>query len=201
MCSRIDRLEVHNFKTYQGKQVIGPFKDFTAVIGPNGSGWSHSYTTQLRQTVSFVAAIAGKSNLMDAICFVLGMSARNLRGEKMKDLVWHASGAPGAAGTKSASVALVYELDAEEAERLKLEEGTEEIRFERRISAEGASSYFLDGKGASEEEYSTRLAELRIVVKARNFLVFQGDVEQLAAKNSKELLQHFEVFCGSWDFK
>ncbi len=32
------RLEVENFKSYRGKQVIGPFTRFTAVIGPNGSG-------------------------------------------------------------------------------------------------------------------------------------------------------------------
>jgi hypothetical protein len=37
---RIDRLEVEDFKSYAGKQVIGPFKDFTAIIGPNGAGAS-----------------------------------------------------------------------------------------------------------------------------------------------------------------
>lgn len=35
---RIDRLELENFKSYAGKQTIGPFKNFTAIIGPNGSG-------------------------------------------------------------------------------------------------------------------------------------------------------------------
>jgi predicted ATPase len=35
---RIDRIEVENFKSYAGHQVIGPFRGFTAVIGPNGSG-------------------------------------------------------------------------------------------------------------------------------------------------------------------
>jgi structural maintenance of chromosome 1 len=34
------RLEVENFKSYKGKQTIGPFTRFTAVIGPNGSGMS-----------------------------------------------------------------------------------------------------------------------------------------------------------------
>lgn len=34
----LHRLEVHNFKSYQGKQTIGPFSRFTAVIGPNGAG-------------------------------------------------------------------------------------------------------------------------------------------------------------------
>ena len=35
---RIDHLEVEDFKSYAGKQVIGPFRGFTAVIGPNGAG-------------------------------------------------------------------------------------------------------------------------------------------------------------------
>jgi hypothetical protein len=35
---RIDRIEVDNFKSYAGSQTIGPFLDFTAVIGPNGAG-------------------------------------------------------------------------------------------------------------------------------------------------------------------
>lgn len=32
------RLELENFKSYKGHQVIGPLKPFTAVIGPNGAG-------------------------------------------------------------------------------------------------------------------------------------------------------------------
>lgn len=35
---KIHRIEVENFKSYHGKQVLGPFYDFTAVIGPNGAG-------------------------------------------------------------------------------------------------------------------------------------------------------------------
>ena len=34
----LDRLEIENFKSYKGKHVIGPFKRFTAIIGPNGCG-------------------------------------------------------------------------------------------------------------------------------------------------------------------
>lgn len=36
---RLFSLEVENFKSYKGKHVIGPFANFTAIIGPNGSGW------------------------------------------------------------------------------------------------------------------------------------------------------------------
>lgn len=33
---RIDHLNIKNFKSYEGPEKIGPFKTFTAVIGPNG---------------------------------------------------------------------------------------------------------------------------------------------------------------------
>ena len=35
---RLDRLELENFKSYKGYQTIGPFHNFTSVIGPNGAG-------------------------------------------------------------------------------------------------------------------------------------------------------------------
>ena len=34
----LERLELENFKSYKGLQIIGPFKRFTAIIGPNGAG-------------------------------------------------------------------------------------------------------------------------------------------------------------------
>ena len=37
------RLELENFKSYKGRQVIGPFKPFTAIIGPNGAGMINSF--------------------------------------------------------------------------------------------------------------------------------------------------------------
>ena len=35
---RLHRIELENFKSYKGHQTIGPFNDFTCVIGPNGAG-------------------------------------------------------------------------------------------------------------------------------------------------------------------
>ena len=36
--ARINRIVLKNFKSYGGRHTIGPFGDFTAVIGPNGAG-------------------------------------------------------------------------------------------------------------------------------------------------------------------
>ena len=38
MPGRLKYIELENFKSYKGLQKIGPFKNFSAIIGPNGSG-------------------------------------------------------------------------------------------------------------------------------------------------------------------
>ncbi len=48
------RLEVSNFKSYAGDQVIGPFMDFTCVVGPNGAGKDRG--ERARTQVSFLFA-------------------------------------------------------------------------------------------------------------------------------------------------
>lgn len=79
-------IEVENFKSYKGKQKIGPLQSFTSVIGPNGSG---------------------KSNFMDCISFVLGEKTNNLRVKRVNELIHGASIGQPVANT--ASVTLVYE--------------------------------------------------------------------------------------------
>ncbi|CAJ1447716.1 unnamed protein product, partial [Effrenium voratum] len=60
---KVQEVILENFKSYEGQVRVGPFKKFTCVVGPNG---------------------AGKSNLMDAISFVLGVSTRHLRGQRLQ---------------------------------------------------------------------------------------------------------------------
>ena len=38
MPGRLKQLTIENFNSYAGKHIIGPFKPFTSIIGPNGSG-------------------------------------------------------------------------------------------------------------------------------------------------------------------
>jgi len=56
MTTRITSLEVENFKSYAGKQQIGPFRQFTAIIGPNGAGTSSRTCIHItfRDTASWI---------------------------------------------------------------------------------------------------------------------------------------------------
>ena len=62
--------------------------------------------------------------------------------------------------------------------------------------ASGASVYAIDAKTVSWETYEQALAAENILVKARNFLVFQGDVEAVAAQSPKDLTFMIETISG-----
>jgi len=181
------RLELANFKSYRGEQSI-EFGDapFTCIIGPNGSG---------------------KSNLMDAISFVLGVKSAQLRSTQLKDLVYRGRKAAQDAkemgmdineddfpatqtqdinpDARTASVMAVYE-DAD----------GNEWRFKRTISMAGASTYYLQGKPVTWNVYNQQLESFNILVKAKNFLVFQGDVEGVASQDSKALAKLVDRISG-----
>lgn len=72
---------------------------------------------------------------------------------------------------------------------------------ENRISSSGSSRYEIDGEQVSSAEYAHRLAKENILIKAKNFLVFQGDVEAIAAQSSKDLSKLIEQISGSLQFK
>lgn len=53
----------------------------------------------------------------------------------------------------------------------------------------------------SSTEYAHQLAKENILIKAKNFLVFQGDVEAIASQSSKDLSRLIEQISGSLQFK
>jgi len=132
---------------------------------------------------------SGKSNLMDAISFVLGVQSRDLRSSQMKDLIFRPPG--NTDEDLSASATLIY----------KAEDSDEETRFARSISTKGVGEYRVNDRAVSFAKYEAALAEIGVLLKGRNFLVFQGDVESTAQKTPKELVQWFEEISSSSDWK
>uniref|UniRef100_A0A8C7ZE80 Structural maintenance of chromosomes protein n=1 Tax=Oryzias sinensis TaxID=183150 RepID=A0A8C7ZE80_9TELE len=132
-------------------------------------------------TLSF--ALIGKSNLMDAISFVLAEKTSNLRVKTLKDLI---HGAPvGKPAANRAFVSMVYQ-----------EDNGEERTFTRVIIG-SSSEYRINSKVVGLPDYSEELEKLGILIKARNFLVFQGAVESIAMKNPKERTALFEEISRS----
>jgi structural maintenance of chromosome 1 len=78
-------------------------------------------------------------------------------------------------------------------------DGTE-VLFTRAINPSGdtyASVYKLDGRTCTAETYNNKLESFGILVRARNFLVFQGDIESVAQMSPKDLTAMFETISGS----
>ena len=134
----------------------------------------------------------------------------------MKDLIFRPPGAE-RDETLSAKASLVYveptkddgDTDDEEEgdspkkqSRLskKLPQGKTTI-FSRIVTTKGTGEYQINGKSVTFKQYEKKLASIGVLLKARNFLVFQGDVESMARKNPKELVEMFENISGSSDLK
>ncbi|KAJ0405618.1 hypothetical protein P43SY_007719 [Pythium insidiosum] len=58
-------------------------------------------------------------------------------------------------------------------------------------------SYRINNDDVSFDDYQNKLKDIGILVKARNFLVFQGDVESIASKSPEELTKLFEQISSS----
>lgn len=82
----------------------------------------------------------------------------------------------------------------------KLPKGKTTI-FSRVVTTKGTGEYQINGKTVSFKQYEVKLASIGILLKARNFLVFQGDVEGMARKSPKQLVEMFENISGSAELK
>lgn len=181
---RLVGLELHNFKSYRGTTHVGFGSSyFTSIIGPNGSG---------------------KSNMMDAISFVLGVRSNQLRSKNIKSLIYR--------GRKDdnddddddddndndndddpdrAYVIAIYETDDKKILNLK-----------RSIHSNGsASSFQINNTNVSVDQYLQVLKNENILIKAKNFLVFQGDVEKVASQSPQDLTKMIENISGSINLK
>ena len=70
----IQYLVLKNFKSYAGRQEVGPFHaSFSSVVGPNGSG---------------------KSNVIDSLLFVFGFRASKMRQGKISALIHNSAAFP-----------------------------------------------------------------------------------------------------------
>eukprot|EP00397_Hematodinium_sp_SG-2012_P001178 GEMP01001179.1.p1 GENE.GEMP01001179.1~~GEMP01001179.1.p1 ORF type:complete len:1386 (+),score=283.43 GEMP01001179.1:118-4275(+) len=177
----IHRITIDDFKSYEGHHALGPFLKFSCVVGSNGSG---------------------KSNLMDAISFALGVQSKILRGEKMEDLIF-------SFGKRFGDATEPLNLTTPEGQKRSPTSAKVEIvfkrqdemyRFSREITPAG-SIYRVNDRVVPFSEYQEKLEEVNILPKVRNFLVFQGDVQNACMKSNDDVMELFERVSGSEQFK
>lgn len=177
----ITHIEVENFKSYYGKQVIGPFhKCFTSIIGPNGSG---------------------KSNVIDALLFVFGYRASKIRSKKVSVLI-HSSTGKDNLHSCTVTVHFCKILDGKNRSYTKID-GTH-ISISRTGYKDNSSRYTINGRVAKFKEIHELLLSNGIDLLHNRFLILQGEVEQIsmmkpkAEKEEEEgMLEYLEDIIGS----
>ena len=140
----LKKLEMHGFKSFPEKTVVQFHPGITAVIGPNG---------------------CGKSNLVDALLWVLGeQRIKNLRGENNEDLIFS-----GSASKKPLGMTEVGAFFAN---------NDSETYIARRFFRSGEGKYILNEKFCRNKDVQDTLFDLGIG--ERNYFIFeQGSVEKM----------------------
>jgi structural maintenance of chromosome 1 len=161
---------------------------------------------------------------MDAISFVLGIKSSHLRSAHLKDLVYRGrvlkTSKINDDGSADAPVinghANGHAEDEEDIQTLRAErndpksawvmavyedEMGEEQKWKRTITNQGASEYRINNRVVTAQQYNEALEAENILIKARNFLVFQGDVEAIASQSPKDLTRLIEQISGSLEYK
>ncbi len=65
MPGRLKYIELENFKSYRGVQRIGPFKNFSAIIGPNGSGEKFAAASAVNLVLLLVCSAKGSLDVFE----------------------------------------------------------------------------------------------------------------------------------------
>ncbi|KAI0687981.1 RecF/RecN/SMC [Cytidiella melzeri] len=182
----IHKMVLVNFKSYAGRQEIGPFhKSFSSIVGPNGSG---------------------KSNTIDALLFVFGYRASKMRQGKLSELIHNSARHP---DLEDCSV----EVHFREIMDLPGPDAFEVVPDSRLVVARTAyknnsSKYTINGRQSNYKEVQTLLKGRGIDLDHNRFLILQGEVESIAqmkpkAPNEHEdgLLEYLEDIIGTAQYK
>lgn len=147
----LKRLELHGFKSFPEKTVMQFHKGITAVVGPNG---------------------CGKSNLVDAILWVLGeQRIKNLRGENNEDLIFNGSSSKKPLGMTEVGAFFTNKES--------------ETFIARRFFRSGEGKYILNEKFCRNRDVQDTLFALGIGEK--NYFIFeQGSIEKIITSKPSE---------------
>lgn len=187
----IKSVVLDGFKSYGRRTEVGPFDPaFNAITGLNGTG---------------------KSNILDSICFVLGISnLSQVRAASLHDLVYK----NGQAGIKKATVSLVFDnSDPERSppgfEHLKEITVTRQVRgvlyltrrwfecFYLQVEMGGKTKYMLNGHLAQHKKIQDLFCSVQLNVNNPNFLVMQGKITKVLNMKPMEVLSMIEEAAGT----
>ena len=170
---RLKRLETFGFKSFADRMSFDFEAGITAVIGPNG---------------------CGKSNIVDSIKWVIGeQSAKALRGEDMTDVIFN--GCSSRRPMAFAEVTLVLDQLGG-----SLGIDGEEVGLTRRLSRDGQSTYYLNGKPCRLKDIKELFMDTGIGTAAYS-VIEQGRVGFIVDANTKDRRAILEEAAGISRYK
>ena len=170
---RLEKLEIHGFKSfYEPAQLSFP-SALTAVVGPNG---------------------CGKSNICDAIIWVLGENrASHIRGETMDDVIFQ-----GSARRRPLSMGEVTLTLKTETAHQAADDGR--ITLNRRVFRTGESEFRLNGKRVRLKDISDILMDTGLGI--RNYSVMeQGKIDLILSNKPQDRRRLIEEAAGITKYK
>jgi len=173
---RLSTIKLAGFKSFVDPTTLHLPTNLTAVVGPNG---------------------CGKSNIIDAIRWVMGESAASrLRGDSLTDVIFSGSNARKPVGT--ATVELIFDNS----------DGTivgeyghyTEISVKRSVSRDGSSIYFLNGTRCRRRDITDLF--LGTGLGARSYAIIeQGMISEIVEAAPEQLRVHLEEAAGISKYK
>jgi len=174
---RVVELVLDGYKSYAVRTVINSWDDsFNAITGLNGSG---------------------KSNILDAICFVLGIQNMGVvRAQNLQDLIYKR----GQAGVTKASVTIVFDNSDKSKSPIGFEE-YQQISVTRQIVMGGTSKYLINGHRAQQATVQNLFQSVGLNINNPNFIIMQGRVTKVLNMKPAEILAMIEEAAGTRMFE
>ncbi|KAK5231512.1 Structural maintenance of chromosomes protein 2 [Exophiala xenobiotica] len=174
---KIIELIIDGFKSYSQRTVISGWdQSFNAVTGLNGSG---------------------KSNILDSICFVLGITNMStVRAQNLQDLIYKR----GQAGVTKASVTIVFDNGDKSTSPIGFEEYGQ-ISVTRQIVMGGTSKYLINGHRAQQTTVQNLFQSVGLNINNPNFIIMQGRITKVLNMKAAEILAMIEEAAGTRMFE
>ncbi|MCG9756842.1 chromosome segregation protein SMC [Shewanella insulae] len=173
---RLTQIKLAGFKSFVDVTKIPFNQPLTAIIGPNG---------------------CGKSNVIDAVRWVLGeSSAKHLRGDSMADVIFNGSSA-----RRPVSVASVeLSFDNQQGRLGGQYASYQSIAVKRQVSRDGESSYFLNGQKCRRKDITDLF--MGTGLGPRSYAIIeQGTISRLIESKPQELRVFIEEAAGISRYK
>jgi len=170
---RVKEVIIDGFKSYANRTVISGWDaSFNAITGLNGSG---------------------KSNILDAICFVLGITnLGQVRVNNLQELVYK----QGQSRVTKASVSIIFDNRDTKSSPVGYEQ-YEEITVQRQVVIGGKNKYLINGHTAQMSTVQNLFQSVQLNVNNPHFLIMQGRITKVCNMKPPEILGMIEEAAGT----